>query len=63
MHVACELVRPDQAVLSHIQLTKLLEESQDDSLSELSEVICWELVSLPFDVDWRVPLHDTFGCV
>ncbi|KAK7012940.1 P-TEFb-associated cyclin-dependent protein kinase Cdk9, partial [Halocaridina rubra] len=37
MRVACELIRPDQAVLSHVQLTKLLEHNQDDALMEVSE--------------------------
>ncbi|XP_066978528.1 serine-rich adhesin for platelets isoform X2 [Macrobrachium rosenbergii] len=37
MHVACELVRPDQAVLSHVQLTKLLEQSHDEGVPEFSE--------------------------
>ncbi|XP_042206870.1 uncharacterized protein LOC121855816 isoform X2 [Homarus americanus] len=36
MRVACELIRPDQAVLSHIQLAKFLEQSQD-GLPEVSE--------------------------
>ncbi|CAL4106999.1 unnamed protein product, partial [Meganyctiphanes norvegica] len=30
LRVACELIRPDQAVLSHLQLTKLLDEAQED---------------------------------
>ncbi|KAK8726506.1 hypothetical protein OTU49_010283 [Cherax quadricarinatus] len=37
MRVACELIRPDQAVLSHIQLAKYLDQTQDDGLSEVSE--------------------------
>ncbi|XP_071546942.1 uncharacterized protein [Panulirus ornatus] len=37
MRVACELIRPDQAVLSHIQLAKFLEQSQEDGLPEVSE--------------------------
>lgn len=39
MRVACELIRPDQAVLSHIQLAKILEQSQDDILPALNEVV------------------------
>nr|XP_045583613.1 serine/arginine repetitive matrix protein 2-like isoform X1 [Procambarus clarkii] len=37
MRVACELIRPDQAVLSHLQLAKFLEQSQEDGLLEVSE--------------------------
>lgn len=38
MRVACELVRPDQAVLSHLQLAKLLEQNEEDGLGDVSEV-------------------------
>lgn len=38
MRVACELIRPDQAVLSHLQLTQLIEESQEEGAPEVSEV-------------------------
>ncbi|XP_050712167.1 uncharacterized protein LOC126996093 isoform X3 [Eriocheir sinensis] len=37
MRVACELIRPDQAVLSHLQLTQLIEESQEEGAPEMSE--------------------------
>lgn len=37
MRVACELVRPDQAVLSHLQLAKLLEQNEEDGLGDVSE--------------------------
>lgn len=45
MRVACELIRPDQAVLSHIQLAKFLEQDQEDGLPEVSEVISLFCVS------------------
>lgn len=38
MRVACELIRPDQAVLSHLQLAKILEQSPEDGMAEVSEV-------------------------
>ncbi|KAK4302836.1 hypothetical protein Pmani_025094 [Petrolisthes manimaculis] len=37
MRVACELIRPDQAVLSHLQLAKILEQSPEDGLADVSE--------------------------
>ncbi|XP_063877546.1 uncharacterized protein LOC135109801 isoform X2 [Scylla paramamosain] len=37
MRVACELIRPDQAVLSHLQLTQLLQDSQEEGAPEVSE--------------------------
>lgn len=40
MRVACELIRPDQAVLSHLQLAKILEQSPEDGIAEVSEVPC-----------------------
>ncbi|XP_068204485.1 serine-rich adhesin for platelets isoform X2 [Palaemon carinicauda] len=46
MHVACELVRPDQAVLSHVQLSKLLEQSHDDGVPEFSETFIGFLENL-----------------
>lgn len=46
MRVACELIRPDQAVLSHLQLTQLIEESQEEGAPEMSEVRHWFYVGL-----------------
>ncbi|KAL7640855.1 UNVERIFIED_CONTAM: hypothetical protein RMT77_007991 [Armadillidium vulgare] len=37
LKMACDLVRPDEAVLAHIQLTKLTEAGQDGDGKELSE--------------------------
>ena len=44
MRVACELIRPDQAVLSHLQLTQHIEESQEEGAAEVSEVTLHSLI-------------------
>ncbi|KAG0721269.1 BTB/POZ domain-containing protein 8 [Chionoecetes opilio] len=51
MRVAGELIRPDQAVLSHLRLTQLLQENQEEGAPEVSETYLTFLETLLSQVE------------